>query len=62
MKRLLLASIATCCCLLTVQSANAKGCLEGAALGGAVRSVIPADQKLAGFIGGSTSVGSMPSS
>jgi hypothetical protein len=36
MKRLLLASIATCCCLLTVQSATAKGCLEGAALGGAV--------------------------
>jgi hypothetical protein len=36
MKRLLLASIATCCCLLTVQSPNAKGCLEGAALGGAV--------------------------
>ena len=36
MKRLLLASIATCYCLLTVQTANAKGCLEGAALGGAV--------------------------
>ncbi|MGB9647508.1 MAG: hypothetical protein WCB44_20670, partial [Stellaceae bacterium] len=36
MKRILLASIATCCCLLTVQSATAKGCLEGAALGGAV--------------------------
>ena len=36
MKRLLLASIATCCCLSTVQSATAKGCLEGAALGGAV--------------------------
>ena len=35
MKRLL-AGIVTCCCLLTVQSANAKGCLEGAVLGGAV--------------------------
>ena len=32
MKRLLLASAAAC--LLTVQTANAKGCLEGAALGG----------------------------
>src|ERR1700745_4543194 len=36
MKRLLLASIATCCFLSTVQSATAKGCLEGAVLGGAV--------------------------
>jgi hypothetical protein len=36
MKRLLSASIATCCFLLTAQSATAKGCLEGAALGGAV--------------------------
>jgi hypothetical protein len=32
MKHLLLVSAATC--LLTVQTANAKGCLEGAALGG----------------------------
>ena len=32
MKRLLLASAVAC--LLTVQTANAKGCLEGAALGG----------------------------
>jgi hypothetical protein len=36
MKRLLLASIAICCFLFTVQSATAKGCLEGAALGAAV--------------------------
>jgi hypothetical protein len=36
MKRLLLASVAACWCLLTAQTANAKGCLEGAALGGAV--------------------------
>ena len=32
MKRLLLATAAIC--LVTVQAANAKGCLEGAALGG----------------------------
>ena len=32
MKRLLLAGAAIC--LLTVQTANAKGCLQGAALGG----------------------------
>ena len=36
MKRLLLANIVISCSLLTVQSGNAKGCLEGAALGGAV--------------------------
>src|SRR5437762_13505175 len=36
MKRLLLASIAACWCLLIAPIANAKGCLEGAGLGGAV--------------------------
>jgi hypothetical protein len=34
MRRLLLVSVAAC--LLAAQTANAKGCLEGAAVGGAV--------------------------